>query len=185
MKSHSNQPNEGLPKDKVKDSKGAVLSPPSTSSSQKENHPQPHSLKEWPPRLEKLQRPIRTITSIASLNHSPSEILALSLPPVRDTPEYIASNRGLPRVNRDLAGRSSRMNGDGNINTICGDDDALPSPHPVKLDFNNDNSIRQSLPLTWPSCWSEGAEEDLVTHLGPNEQGRQDVMWEIVASEER
>ncbi|KAI0256763.1 hypothetical protein BJV78DRAFT_1166822 [Lactifluus subvellereus] len=36
-----------------------------------------------------------------------------------------------------------------------------------------------------PASWSEGAEEDLVTHLGPRERTRQEVLWEIVASEER
>ncbi|EPQ58225.1 DH domain-containing protein [Gloeophyllum trabeum ATCC 11539] len=35
------------------------------------------------------------------------------------------------------------------------------------------------------SSWSEGAEEDLVTNLGPRERTRQEVLWEIVASEER
>lgn len=33
--------------------------------------------------------------------------------------------------------------------------------------------------------WSEGAEEDLVTNLGQRERTRQEVLWEIVASEER
>jgi hypothetical protein len=35
------------------------------------------------------------------------------------------------------------------------------------------------------SSWSEGAEEDLVSNLGPRERTRQEVLWEIVASEER
>ena len=33
--------------------------------------------------------------------------------------------------------------------------------------------------------WSEGAEEDLVSNLGQRERTRQEVLWEIVASEER
>ena len=63
----------------------------------------------------------------------------------------------------------------------------LPSPHPVnlKLDCNDDNSIDQHPFFPLPSCWSERAEEDLVTHLGSSERGRQEAMWEIVASEER
>lgn len=36
-----------------------------------------------------------------------------------------------------------------------------------------------------PASWSEGAEEDLVSNLGPRERTRQEVLWEIVASEER
>ncbi|KDQ60707.1 hypothetical protein JAAARDRAFT_123935 [Jaapia argillacea MUCL 33604] len=35
------------------------------------------------------------------------------------------------------------------------------------------------------ASWSEGAEEDLVSNLGPRERTRQEVLWEIVASEER
>jgi len=33
--------------------------------------------------------------------------------------------------------------------------------------------------------WTEMTEEDLVMHLGPRERTRQEVLWEIVASEER
>lgn len=33
--------------------------------------------------------------------------------------------------------------------------------------------------------WKEMTEEDLVMHLGPRERTRQEVLWEIVASEER
>lgn len=33
--------------------------------------------------------------------------------------------------------------------------------------------------------WSEGAEEDLVSNIGQRERTRQEVLWEIVASEER
>lgn len=35
------------------------------------------------------------------------------------------------------------------------------------------------------TSWSESAEEDLVSNLGPRERTRQEVLWEIVASEER
>ena len=43
-------------------------------------------------------------------------------------------------------------------------------------------SIGSALP---PASWGEGVEEDLVTNLGPRERTRQEVLWEIVASEER
>jgi hypothetical protein len=132
MKPLSNRFNEGLPKDKVKDSKDAVLSPPLTSSSQKENRARSPSLREWPPPLEHPQPSIRTITSMASFEPlSESEISALSLPPIGDA-------AGIPG------------------------------------------------PFSSPAAhWHEAVEEDLVTHLGPRERGRQEVMWEIVASEER
>ncbi|KAG8692263.1 hypothetical protein FRC09_011342, partial [Ceratobasidium sp. 395] len=35
------------------------------------------------------------------------------------------------------------------------------------------------------ASWSEAAENDLVNNLGPRERTRQEVLWEIVASEER
>ena len=74
---------------------------------------------------------------------------------------------------------------------------SAPSPHPSKLGYGDGVSIHQSLrsgtPFSQrstgsvipPASWSEGAEEDLVTHLGPRERTRQEVLWEIVASEER
>ena len=35
------------------------------------------------------------------------------------------------------------------------------------------------------TSWSEATEEDLVSNLGPRERTRQEVLWEIVTSEER
>jgi hypothetical protein len=72
-----------------------------------------------------------------------------------------------------------------------------PSPYLTKPGYGDGVSIHQSLrsgtPFSQkstgsvlpPASWSEGAEEDLVTHLGPRERTRQEVLWEIVASEER
>jgi len=74
---------------------------------------------------------------------------------------------------------------------------SAPSPYPTKSGYGDGASIHQSLrsgtPFSQksmgsvlpPASWSEGAEEDLVTHLGPRERTRQEVLWEIVASEER
>ncbi|KII89215.1 hypothetical protein PLICRDRAFT_53680 [Plicaturopsis crispa FD-325 SS-3] len=72
------------------------------------------------------------------------------------------------------------------------------SPHPQKS-MADGASIHQSLRSGTPysqlsntssrilaaASWSEGAEEDLVSNLGPRERTRQEVLWEIVASEER
>ncbi|KAA1474923.1 Dbl homology domain-containing protein [Dentipellis sp. KUC8613] len=71
------------------------------------------------------------------------------------------------------------------------------SPYPSK-GYGDGASIHQSLrsgtPFSQrsaansvmpPASWSEGAEEDLVVNLGPRERTRQEVLWEIVASEER
>ena len=42
------------------------------------------------------------------------------------------------------------------------------------------------LPTLVPfTCWSDGADKDLVRHIGPGERNRQELMWEIVTSEER
>ena len=70
------------------------------------------------------------------------------------------------------------------------------SPYPVK---NYEASLHQSLRSGTPysqmsnassrilaaQSWSEVAEEDLVSNLGQRERTRQEVLWEIVASEER
>lgn len=71
------------------------------------------------------------------------------------------------------------------------------SPYPGK-NFGDGASIHQSLRSGTPysqvtnasrilaaQSWSEVAEEDLVTHIGQRERTRQEVLWEIVASEER
>lgn len=44
-------------------------------------------------------------------------------------------------------------------------------------------STRSYLPP--PNSWSEMAEDDLIANLGPRERTRQEVLWEIVSSEER
>ena len=74
---------------------------------------------------------------------------------------------------------------------------SVTSPYSAKPPYADGASIHQSLrsatPFSQksigsvlpPASWSEGAEEDLVTHLGPRERTRQEVLWEIVASEER
>jgi hypothetical protein len=74
---------------------------------------------------------------------------------------------------------------------------SVTSPYSAKPAYGNGASIHHSLPSATPfsqksigsvlppASWNEGAEEDLVTHLGPRERTRQEVLWEIVASEER
>jgi hypothetical protein len=181
-----------------------------SASHQKDNNPPLPPLKEWPPPLEQPQRSIGTATSITSSEPLPG-LSSLPIPPIADRADYnptatknsrippsdvavdvstdsditVAFDIASPPVDQELAERSSREFGNGNINTRYGDNDARPSPHPVKLDCNDDNSIDQPSPLTRPPCWSEGTEEDLVTHLGPSERTRQEIMWEIVQSEER
>jgi hypothetical protein len=59
---------------------------------------------------------------------------------------------------------------------------SMTSPYSAKAAYGNGASTHQSLP---PASSNEGAEEDLVTHLGPRERTRQEILSEIVASEER
>ncbi|KAI8998521.1 Dbl domain-containing protein [Trametes punicea] len=73
------------------------------------------------------------------------------------------------------------------------------SPFPGKSYGGDTASLHQSLRSGTPyssmsntgsrilaaQSWSEGAEEDLVSNLGQRERTRQEVLWEIVASEER
>jgi hypothetical protein len=71
------------------------------------------------------------------------------------------------------------------------------SPNPTK-GFSDSASIQQSVRsntpysqsnsssrILGPVSWSEVAEIDLVSNLGPRERTRQEVLWEIVTSEER
>jgi hypothetical protein len=233
----SNRFNSGLPtrKGKAKDSEdtadAVLVSPPSTSSPQKEIFPQLPALKDFPPLVEQPQPSIGTPTSpTASFEAlSESEIASLFLPPTGDTAEYatistmhsevslsvvaveestdttaITSEITLPRVDQVLLEQSSRETGNGDISTSNGRNGVLkkvtfsypppgptdwtdrtkirpPSPHPCNLG----NQSGRSNDVYVPPTWSEGAEEDLVAHLVPRERTRQEVLWEIVASEER
>ena len=69
-------------------------------------------------------------------------------------------------------------------------------PHPQRAFADAASSLRSGSPYSTQSAntasrilatasWSEAAEEDLVSNLGPRERTRQEVLWEIVASEER
>jgi hypothetical protein len=71
------------------------------------------------------------------------------------------------------------------------------SPYPYK-GFSDSASVNQSVRsntpyaqsnassrIITPVSWSEVAEVDLVSNLGPRERTRQEVLWEIVTSEER
>lgn len=179
------------------------------ASNQEDSNPPLPPLKERPPPSEHPQLSIATATSITSSEPLPG-LSSLPIPPISDKADHsptatinsriprsdvavdvsadsdsTAFDIASPRVDQDLAERSPRENGSVNINTSYGDNDALPSQNPFKLDCKDDESIDQSLFLTLPPCWSEGAEGDLVTHLGPSERSRQEIMWEIVKSEER
>jgi hypothetical protein len=45
------------------------------------------------------------------------------------------------------------------------------------------HSTASYLPIA--DCWSAAMDEELIANLGPRERARQEVLWEIVNSEER
>lgn len=62
---------------------------------------------------------------------------------------------------------------------------ASPYPGSVRSNTPYSSMSNNSSRILAAASWSEGAEEDLVSNLGPRERTRQEVLWEIVASEER
>ena len=176
--------NRGL--SKSKDSKDMLLSP-SASCFQRENLP------EWPLPIELPQHSIGTPTSMASFKPLP-DLSSRPLPPIRDID--IAS----PHVDQFLAERSPHETVNRNISTTNGSTGVLkkvainspppsltdkatttirpPSADPVKPRYDGGSFLP-------PTSWSESVAEDLVSHLGPSERARQEILWEIVASEER
>ncbi|QRV86077.1 RhoGEF domain protein [Ceratobasidium sp. AG-Ba] len=107
----------------------------------------------------------------------------------RDTPDSARSSSANtpPRINTAMSGRASTNR-------------ATHSPTHSTRTFGAvaadqaSMTIRSGTPYSHMSgvsaiqaaaSWSEAAENDLVNNLGPRERTRQEVLWEIVASEER
>jgi hypothetical protein len=67
-----------------------------------------------------------------------------------------------------------------------GADLASPAPS-TSASMTSETSLATSTQsyLAQANSWSEMAEEDLIANLGPKERTRQEVLWEIVSSEER
>lgn len=62
---------------------------------------------------------------------------------------------------------------------------ASPYPGSIRSGTPYSTMSNNSSRILAVASWSEGAEDDLVSNLGPRERTRQEVLWEIVASEER
>jgi hypothetical protein len=60
-----------------------------------------------------------------------------------------------------------------------------PTKSPLLSPTESDGSQSTRSYLPPPNSWSEMAEEELIANLGPKERTRQEVLWEIVSSEER
>ena len=143
-----------------------------------------------------------SITTTNGSDGVPKKVTFLSLPPI---PLGLNADRFLPEdastSNNSTVASDSRPDvGSSQNSTQTVDATSAPSvtsTNSAKPAYGDGASIHQSLrsatPFSQksigsvlpPASWSEGAEEDLVTHLGPRERTRQEVLWEIVASEER
>jgi hypothetical protein len=110
-----------------------------------------------------------------------------------------------PRGSTSTQASSSRTNVGSNgraagsaVKLVSTTNRSATSPYP--RDKNDAASMHQSVRSGTPysqagsafqseilavTSWSEAAEDDLVSNLGPRERTRQEVLWEIVASEER
>ena len=96
-------------------------------------------------------------------------------------PSRNASRSSLPGIQKPSALRRASVpvsSGSSASPTIK----STESPTPSHASFDA-ASTRSYLPP--PNSWSEMAEEDLIQNLGPKERTRQEVLWEIVSSEER
>lgn len=62
---------------------------------------------------------------------------------------------------------------------------ASPYPGSIRSGTPYSSMSNNSSRILAVASWSEAAEDDLVSNLGPRERTRQEVLWEIVASEER
>ena len=114
---------------------------------------------------------------------------------VHSQPSHPKDRRG--SMTTTASGSRSRQEvGLSNNSTQTAKDSVTP-PYSAKPAYGDDSSIHQSLRSATPfsqksigsvlphASWHEGVEEDLVTHLEPREQFRQEALWEIVVSEER
>lgn len=121
------------------------------------------------------------------MNPSSPPPTAFSLPPKNSVTRFQGTHgrASVTGSRTDLNGTQSRAGGSTRGVT--------PTSHAQKT--TDGSSFRSATPYSQMSgnssrilavaSWSEGAEEDLVSNLGPRERTRQEVLWEIVASEER
>jgi hypothetical protein len=114
---------------------------------------------------------------------------------VRSQPSHLKNPRG--SISTTASGSRPNVGSSKNNTQTVTSTRSVTSPYPVKPAYGNDASIHQSLrsaiPFSQmsirsvlpPASSSEGTKVDLITHLGPRERTRQEVLSEIVAGEER
>ncbi|KAG6376435.1 Dbl-like domain-containing protein [Boletus reticuloceps] len=163
------------------------ISPPPTPSGPSTSHPLPEA------------------STSPTISGSPSQAPA-AVPLKTTVSRFQATHVKDTRGSTPIAASSSRTDLGSKQTTTNTPTTALPSLTPTSVQTSKatstrtaispyPGSIRSGTPYSQMSntstrilavtSWSESAEEDLVSNLGPRERTRQEVLWEIVASEER
>ncbi|KAH7915003.1 Dbl domain-containing protein [Hygrophoropsis aurantiaca] len=140
--------------------------------------------------------PATTLPATPEESPAPTPTPTTTTPPLKTSVSRFQATHGkdTPRGSTSTAASSSRTDVASTKATSTPTSSAratstrtAPSPYPASLRSGTpysqlSNASSRILAVT---SWSEGAEEDLVSNLGPRERTRQEVLWEIVASEER
>lgn len=84
-----------------------------------------------------------------------------------------------------LSRSSSRQSLHNRKASLTGSGSIMHSPSKTALSTlaPSENSSAGYLPM--PECWSAAMDDELIANLGPRERARQEVLWEIVNSEEK
>ena len=93
-----------------------------------------------------------------------------------------ASRQSLSLTSKPIVTRKSSLPHSSSMHSNGSETKSAMSPTPSDHSLSG-TSTRSYLPP--PNSWSEMAEEELIANLGPRERTRQEVLWEIVSSEER
>lgn len=105
---------------------------------------------------------------------------SVNLPQLPSGQVRSVSRQSLPHVLKPIMTRKSslQMTSSGTSSPVK----SAMSPTPSEQSLG---SLSTTSYLPQPNSWSEMAEDDLIANLGPRERTRQEVLWEIVSSEER
>ncbi|KZS99051.1 Dbl homology domain-containing protein [Sistotremastrum niveocremeum HHB9708] len=129
---------------------------------------------------------VETTKKVAFISPSPTPIDMRMPPQVKTNVSRFVTSQETARSTSTASGSKTNLR---NASRASGKSASAPSAPPLYA-----SSVRSSTPYSQSvnssrilatASWSEAAEEDLVSNLGPRERTRQEVLWEIVASEER
>jgi hypothetical protein len=135
---------------------------------------------------------IPTFAPIAPVTHQPAPQTSKALPPSPSkkssgffsrpptTSSPSNSRQSLPPLQKPTMGRKS--SGMTTVTPSTSSTKLAMSPTPSEMSLGG---MSQQSYLPPPASWSEMAEDELIANLGPRERTRQEVLYEIVSSEER